>query len=81
MWYLGKKIRPNLAVLNEAIAQTQATPAAFDARLLQQALLRRLAALDEKQLQQEVAPFLIHPEELKLLEFELMQQVVEGYAF
>lgn len=81
VWYLGKKIRPNLAVLNEAIAQTQATPAAFDARLLQKALLRRLAALDEKQLQQEVAPFLIHPEELKLLEFELMQQVVKGYEF
>lgn len=81
MWYLGKKIRPNFAVLNQAIAQTQARPATLAARMLQQALLGRLAALDEKQLQHDVAPFLLHPEELKLLEFELMRQVVAGYAF
>ncbi|MDZ7292707.1 MAG: nucleotidyl transferase AbiEii/AbiGii toxin family protein [candidate division KSB1 bacterium] len=81
MWYLGKKVRPNLAVLNNAIAQTEAKPVVLDGERLKQLLSKRIVRLDSARLRQDVAPFLVHSEEVKLLDPELMQQVVRSYDF
>lgn len=81
MWYLGKKVRPNLKVLHNAIAQTESKATAVDSEQLKHALLRKIGRLDFAQLRQDVAPFLVHPEEASLLDKELMKQVVGGYDF
>ncbi len=81
MWYIGKKIRPNFIVLNNAIAQTEARPGTVDGRQLKEILLKRIMSLEAGMLQRDVAPFLQHPEEAALLETGLMQQVVRGYEF
>jgi len=81
MWYLGKKVRPNLRVLNNAIAQTEKKTKKLDAKQLQQALLKKIDRLDFVQLRRDVSPFLVHAEELSLLDKELMQQVIRGYDF
>jgi predicted nucleotidyltransferase component of viral defense system len=81
MWYVGKKIRPNLKVLNNAIKQTESNSAKLNGEQLQQALVKKIQRLDFAQLRQDVAPFLVHPEEVSLLDKELMKQVVGGYDF
>jgi len=81
MWYLGKKVRPNLRVLNNAIAQTEKKTIELDGKQLQQALIKKISRLDFAQLRHDVAPFLVHAEELSLLDKELMQQVIRGYDF
>lgn len=81
LWYLGKKVRPNLQILNNAIAQTEAKAAVLDGEALKLTLLKKIARLNFDQLQADIAPFLEHPEETKLLDAGLMQQVVRGYNF
>ncbi len=81
MWYLGKKVRPNLKVLNNAIRQTESKATKLDGEQLQHKLVKRIERLDFAQLSQDVAPFLVHLEETSLLDKELMKQVVGGYDF
>jgi hypothetical protein len=81
MWYLGKKVRPNLVVLTNAITQTEAKPLVLDGESLKQILRKKITNLDFARLRSDVAPFLEHPEEAALLDAELMQQVVRGYDF
>lgn len=81
MWYLGKKVRPNLRVLNHAVAQTEKKRTELDGNRLQQELLKKINRLDFTQLRNDVAPFLVHAEELSLLDRELMQQVIRSYDF
>jgi len=81
MWYLGKKMRPNLLVLQNAIAQTEKKKIVLNNDLLKQTLLAKLSKLDSTQLQNDVAPFLLHPHEIELLDVDLMKQVVSSYDF
>jgi len=81
MWYLGKKIRPHLGVLNNAIAQTEKKTTKLNGKQLQQMVLKKISRIDFVQLRRDVAPFLVHAEELSLLDEELMQQVVQNYNF
>ena len=81
MWYLGKKVRPSLLVLNNAIAQTEKSGAKLDGEQLKQVLLQKIERLDFARLKKDVAPFLIHSEETNLLNPELMSKVVQGYEF
>ncbi len=81
MWYLGKKVRPDLKVLNNAIKQTESKSAKVNGEQLQQALVKKIQRLDFAQLRQDVSPFLVQPEEASLLDKELMKQVVGGYDF
>jgi predicted nucleotidyltransferase component of viral defense system len=81
MWYLGKKVRPNLLVLNNAVAQTEKKRTELDGNQLQQVLLKKINRLNFTQLRNDVAPFLVHAGELSLLDRELMQQVIHSYDF
>lgn len=81
LWYLGKKVQPNLDVLNNAIAQTEKKAAKLNGTQLQQKLLGKISRLDDVQLRQDVGPFLVHAEELSLLDKQLMRQVVQNYNF
>jgi hypothetical protein len=81
MWYLGKKVRPNLQVLSNAIAQTETKAAKLNGEQLRQTLVKKIQRLDFAQLRQDVSPFLVHSEELSLLDQELMKQVVGSYDF
>jgi predicted nucleotidyltransferase component of viral defense system len=81
MWYLGKKIKPNLKVLNNAIRQTESKAPKLDGEKLQQMLMKRIERVDFAQLRRDIAPFLVHAEETSLLDKELMKQVVGGYDF
>jgi hypothetical protein len=68
-------------VLNNAITQTEAKAVKLDGKKLQQKLLKKVEILDFAQLRRDVAPFLVHPEELSLLNAELMQQIIQNFAF
>ncbi|MFQ5677540.1 MAG: nucleotidyl transferase AbiEii/AbiGii toxin family protein [bacterium] len=81
MWYLGKKVPPNLKVLNHAIEQTEEDRVKIDPPRLKILLLERLDRLDISRLRQDVAPFLQRSEEADLLEKSLMQHVVSNYEF
>lgn len=81
MWYLGKKVRPNMLVLNNAIAQTEKNAARLESERLKEAILQKISRLDFARLKQDVAPFLIHQEETALLNADLMQKVVQSYDF
>jgi hypothetical protein len=43
--------------------------------------LKKIERLDFATLRQDIAPFLVHPEELSLFDKELIQEVVRGYDF
>ncbi|MFQ5583218.1 MAG: nucleotidyl transferase AbiEii/AbiGii toxin family protein, partial [Calditrichia bacterium] len=83
MWYMGKKVVPNLIVLENAIRQTEGEKQSnqFDGNVVKNLLLKKISTLDFIKLKQDVAPFLEHIEEESLLEPELMKQVISGYEF
>lgn len=81
MWCLGKKIRPNLTVLNTATAQTENDYEPLNGDMLKARLLEKTATLQIAQLKKDVEPFLVHPEELNLLDEKLMTEVIANYHF
>ena len=81
MWYLGRRVQPNLVVLHNAIAQTEKKVPALSSDSLQEMLLNKISTLDADALRQDVAPFLERPEEANLLDVGLMRQVISGYDF
>lgn len=81
MWYLGKKIRPNFMILNNAIAQTEKNHEPLDGEKLKDRLCERVATLTIAQLKKDVEPFLAHPEELNLFDEKLMTEAIANYRF
>lgn len=83
MWYMGKKVAPNLPVLQNAIRQTEGEKQfdKIDGGVVKNLLLTKISTLDFIKLRKDVDPFLEHPEEVSLLEPGLMKQVISGYEF
>ncbi len=81
MWYLGKKVQPNMTVLRNAIQQTEKKSPVLNNEALKKMLLTRISKIDVVRLRRDVEPFLLHPEELNLLDTDLMQRVISGYEF
>ena len=76
VWYVGRKIRPNLQHLDARMRQSgHWDGAAIDGDLLRQLLRERFGKIDFKQAADEVRMFLPDPRELDLWSLEFFHEV------
>lgn len=68
LWYLGKKVKPDYTLLNNAIRQTEGEFEALNADNIKEFMLKRLEKIDFKDVKKDVKSFLEDKSELKLLE-------------
>lgn len=78
IWYLGKKIKPNLALLNNAIAQTEGKVAAITEASLKQYLLDQIQRVDFVKVKKDVERFLEDKSELDLFDAKTIQGTIES---
>ncbi len=74
MWYLGKKIKPNYKLLNNAISQTQGKSERVTQDNLKDLLLHRLEKVDFNVVKKDVERFLEDKSELRLLNKEVISK-------
>ncbi len=72
LWYLGKKVKPDYVLLNNAIKQSQGKFQALDESNLKDFLLQRVEEIDFNKLKEDVERFLEDKGELKLLEKDVL---------
>ena len=76
LWYLARKVEPNLAMLDHGLKQTP-SDACDDARQWRSGVLERFRALDWHAVVQDVRPFLEDPEELTVFTPDTVRAVIE----
>ena len=76
VWYLGKGILPNFVLLNNAIAQTEGKRVVVTEKNFGEFLLKRLENIDFAKVRKDVERFLVDKEELRLLDGELIRQLL-----
>lgn len=76
IWYLTKKIEPNLKLLNNAIIQTEKESWNLTKNNWKQILLERLQNLNYKKIQTDVNPFLQTKEEVELIQLKTFQELL-----
>lgn len=79
MWYLGKRVRPNFALLNNAIRQTEGKGNEIREDQLKEKLTARLGKVDFAKIRAEVGRFLIRREELKFLDRQPIESLLRNY--
>lgn len=79
VWYLGKKIKPNLPLLNNAIRQTQGKNPRIDERNFKEFLLEHIAKIDFNSVKKDVERFLEDKAELKLLDLKPIKNSIEAF--
>lgn len=77
VWYLGKKIKPNYKLLNNAIKQTQGKDFNLSEHNIVGFLLKRLEEVDFKFVKKDVERFLEDKDELQLLDKEIILKSVK----
>lgn len=80
MWFLGKGVKPNFKLLNNAIEQTQGKGHEIDEGEFKKRLLARLEKIDFPRVRGEVERFLINQEELKLLDLDQITSLLRNYS-
>lgn len=81
LWYLGKKVKPNYVMLNNAVKQTERHPVKMDEKNLRECLLRRLDEIDISRLKKDVEIFLEDKNELKLIERSVItKSVIDAFG-
>lgn len=78
-WYLGRKVKPNFKLLNNAIRQTQGTGHGIKEQGFKQKLSEHLETVDFAKVRSEVERFLINREELKLLDVGPLKSLLRHY--
>jgi len=77
IWYLGKGLKPNFAVLNNAIKQSQDKSPGINSNNLQEFLLEKLGAIDFNLARKDVERFLEDKRELALFETKLLKNTIK----
>jgi len=77
VWYLGKRILPNFTLLNNAISQTEGKITIVTKENFNNFLLERLKKINFVKVKEDVERFLVDKGELKLLDEELIKQIIE----
>ena len=77
VWYLGKKTAPNLELLNNAIWQVDPKAATVTDENFKEFLKAKLAKIDFAGVRRDVARFLVDKEEVKLLDKDLILQLIK----
>lgn len=78
VWYLGKGIRPNYRLLNNAIKQTEKKNLKLNQTNFKNFLLDRLSKVNYKAIKEDVERFLEDKTELKMLNKRMILQLVKG---
>jgi len=78
LWYMGNKVRPNFALLNDAIAQTQGKNPAINERNFRKFLLKGMEKVDFKEAKKDVERFLEDKSELRLFDAKLIKSRIEA---
>jgi hypothetical protein len=71
LWYAGHRIAPNMALLQNAIRQTQGSGMIIDSETLRKLLVDRFNATDFNKAKNDVERFLVDAKELDLFEQEV----------
>lgn len=77
VWYLGKKIMPNFELLNNAIRQIDSNAKIVTEDNFKDFLKNHLAKIDFSRVKKDVERFLVDKEELKLLDKDLIMQLIK----
>ena len=77
IWYLGKKIKPNYGLLNNAIEQTQGSSPKLDENTIKDFLIHNIGRIDLEQAARDVEKFLEDRNELKLFDRDLLKNSIE----
>ena len=77
IWYLSKKVEPNLTLLNNAIYQTEKNEFKIDQQNLNKFLIDRVKNIDFEQSKKDVERFLFNKSELKLFNSDLIIKMIE----
>ena len=77
LWYQGRKIKPNLEMLNAALEQTLGKNPALDEDTLKAMLTKRFSETDYAVVKKDVEVFLQDPNELRFFTKELFIQSIE----
>ncbi len=78
VWYLGKKLKPNFLLLNNAIQQTQGQDAGINEGNFKSFLLEYIKRLDFQQAKKDVERFLEDKSELSLFNKDVIRNTIEG---
>ena len=77
VWYLGKKVHPNLLLLNNAIKQTQGQDAGITKKNFKMYLLNKIRQIDFEHVKKDVERFLEDKSELSLFNLKMIQGTIE----
>lgn len=78
IWYLGRKIKPNLLLLNNAIAQTQGKNPNLNENTFKTFLLEHIERVDLEKAKKDVERFLEDKTELKLFDAKVIRSTIEN---
>lgn len=78
VWYLGKKVKPNYLLLNNAIRQTEKKDYAVNPDTIKGFINKKLESVDFKAARKDVERFLENKNELKMLDIDMMRQLVDS---
>jgi len=73
IWYLGKRIKPNYELLNNAITQTQKSNPGLNEGNIKDFLLEKMGSIDLTQATKDVERFLEDKDELKFIDVETIK--------
>ncbi|MBN1404894.1 MAG: nucleotidyl transferase AbiEii/AbiGii toxin family protein [Candidatus Omnitrophica bacterium] len=77
LWYLGKKIKPNYILLNNAIQQTHPSHGKINENNIKNFLLEKIKKIDFDTVKKDVGRFLEDKNELKLLDGTVISKAVQ----
>jgi predicted nucleotidyltransferase component of viral defense system len=77
LWFLGRKIEPNYALLEAAIHQTEKTKQHLDRATLLTLLQARIKTTDFKKTKKDIEPFLADKKELRYFEKDYFLQILK----
>ena len=78
IWYLGKKVKPNFTLLNNAIAQTRGKNPKISESNFKTYLLNSIKRIDFATARKDVERFLEDKSELKLFDLKLISNTIEN---
>lgn len=76
LWYLGKKITPNYALLENAIQQTEHEKLQLNKEKLVELLTKRIEQTDFKKIRADVEPFLADEKELRYFDKNIFLSLI-----
>ncbi len=79
VWYLGKQVKPNLKVLNNAIKQTHRDEKEFTEANFKEKLIKHLESLDFKKINNDIERLVINRKELDLLNVDSVKSLLRMY--